>query len=547
MMRSLFSGVSGLRNQQIKMDVIGNNIANVNTIGFKGSKVNFLEEVGQVLARGGTSVAGGSFNAVQVGLGVKTGSVDRQYSQGILQTTGNVTDLGLQGNGFFVVGDSDRQFFTRAGNFHYDSQGRLMTTTGLFVKGWMADPTGELSKSSTLTEIVVDPSLVSPAKATTKISLAGNLDASAVPVQEVWTAGKVLTVAASGNPAVGTTDLNALTQTTTPLVAGDTITITGTNPDGSAVSGTFTYGASNDGTTVDDFLAVINSAYSGATATLDSGKIVLTDDNFGASDLTIVLANGASNTGVISLPSFVNSAEGFTPKTTASTVIYDSLGTPHTANIEFTKTENEREWRFTVTLSGSETVLEGGSGTLTFKPDGSIETIAYDGAESAFKFDPNNGANPVAINLDFGNASGVNGLTQFDGSSNVIIPTQDGQPHGALSSLSIDESGRIIGSFTNGNNRLIAQIALAKFNNPGGLVHLGNNIFEKTEGSGSPLIGKAGEDISTAVISGSLESSNVDLAEEFSEMIIAQRAFQANARTITVSDQFLNEVVQLKR
>jgi len=129
----------------------------------------------------------------------------------------------------------------------------------------------------------------------------------------------------------------------------------------------------------------------------------------------------------------------------------------------------------------------------------------------------------------------------------VSIPSQDGKALGTLTSFFIDESGQIVGTFTNGQNRLIAQLGIARFNNPGGLSHTGNNLYEITEGSGSAIIGNAGSDFETMVVAGSLESSTVDLSTEFAEMIIAQRAFQANARVITVSDQFLNEVTQLKR
>lgn len=548
MMRSLFSGVSGLRNQQLNMDVIGNNISNVNTIGFKGSRVNFIEELSQLIRSAGQSVGGGTLNPVQVGQGVRMGSVDRQFLQGIMQNTGVQTDLGLQGQGFFVVGNSERQFYTRAGNFHFDNAGRLVDSNGFMVKGWMADETGQLSQSTTLSDITMASSLVSPAIATSDISFAGNLNAGEALTTEVWTASKSLTLAANGAAAVGTSDLNDLTETTTPLAAGDTITISGSNPDGSAVSATFTYGAGNDGTTLDDFLGVISGAFSGATATLDNGKIIMTDDGFGTSDLSITLANGSANAGTILLPSFVNTTEGTTPVVSTSALAYDSLGTAHTLNVTFTKTENEREWRFAVDTSGNETTVQGGSGTVTFAADGSIESVIYDNAEPTFVFDPGNGAELVSINLDFGEAAdSAGGVTMFENKSSVYVPAQNGQASGKLGSFFIDEQGSIFGKFTNGEDRLIAQLALGQFNNPEGLNHVGNSLFVATQGSGQARIGKAGDDFETAVVSGSLEASNVDLSQEFTEMIIAQRAFQANARILTVSDQFLSEVVQLKR
>jgi len=158
-----------------------------------------------------------------------------------------------------------------------------------------------------------------------------------------------------------------------------------------------------------------------------------------------------------------------------------------------------------------------------------------------------NGAADVSINLDFENSTGFTGITQFAGQSSVSLPYQDGQSHGTLSAFSIDERGRVVGAFTNGRGRVIAQLALAKINNPEGLIHIGNNIYQTSGTTGIPAVGKAREDLTASIFAGTLEAANVDLAEEFTDMIIAQRAFQANARVITVSDQFLSEVTQLKR
>ncbi|RMF61202.1 MAG: flagellar hook-basal body complex protein, partial [Calditrichaeota bacterium] len=154
MMRALFSGVSGLANQQLKMDVIGNNISNISTVGFKGSRINFQEALSQVLRGAQDTSSAGSQNAVLVGLGVATGTIERNFSQGILQSTGKLTDLGLQGDGFFVVNDGTRQLYTRAGNFHFDGKGRLVTANGALVQGWTADQTGELSQTASLGDIV---------------------------------------------------------------------------------------------------------------------------------------------------------------------------------------------------------------------------------------------------------------------------------------------------------------------------------------------------------------------------------------------------------
>lgn len=545
MMRSLFSGVSGLRNMQVKMDVISNNISNINTIGFKSSRINFAEELGQTL-RAAQEGATGSQNAVLVGLGVRIGSIDRNFTQGILQTTGRTMDIGIEGEGFFVVNDGSKQLFTRAGNFLFDRSGRMVTANGMRIQGWTAGLTGEIAQTASVGDIVFDATVISPAKATENVALAGNLDATASPVQQTWTANQAFTVLASGQPAATTNDLNDLTQTTTTLVDGDTITIGGTNFDGTAVSATFTYGAGNDGTTIADLITVMDNAFSGDVA-LSNGQLTLQDFNFGESQSTITLTTGTGNTGAIDLPGFVLTAEGFAPKSSTSIEVFDSLGSKHILNLTFTKTENLREWTFEATLAGDEVISAGSSGTITFNSDGSMNPPLYENGQSLLIFDPNNGASDVSLNLDFENTTGLSGITQFAGSSELQMPFQDGQSKGELVTFAIDEKGQIVGSFSNGRNRLIAQLAIASIRNPEGLVHIGSNIYELSGSTGIPLIGKAGSEIEAATLSGTLEASNVDLAQEFAEMIIAQRAFQSNARIITVSDQFLNEVTQLKR
>lgn len=545
MMRALFSGVSGLSNNQLKMDIIGNNIANINTIGFKTSRINFAEELSQLIQSSTKSASGGTQNALFVGLGVRANSIERDFSQGILQTTGKQTDLGIDGDGFFVLSDGNTQLYTRAGNMHFDGNGRLVNANGLTVQGWTADLKGDLSATAQLGNITFDASVISPAISTQNLAISGNLDATATAIKEKWTANQTFTVA-GGTSAVGTDLLNDLTQTTTALVDGDTIQISGTNSDGSAVSATFTYGAGNDGTTVNDLVTAITAAFTG-TASLVNGRIVMTDFNFGESNTTISLSADSGNTGVIDLPGFVNTQKGFSPKTSSSAEIFDSLGSKHTLSVTFTKTENAGEWTFEVSFSDNEVINEGSTGTITFTANGSFDTIVYDNGEPLLNFTPGNGANDVVLNLDFENTTGFSGLTQFAGQSSVIMPFQDGQAHGTLNAYSIDERGRVVGAFTNGRSRMIAQLALAKVNNPEGLIHVGNNVYQTSGTTGSPSVGKAGEDLTASILSGTLEAANVDLAEEFTNMIIAQRAFQANARVITVSDQFLSEVTQLKR
>jgi len=413
MMRSLFSAVSGLRTHQTRMDVIGNNIANVNTLGYKASRVTFQEVFSQTL-RGASSPTGlslverGGTNPQQVGLGVAIASIDTVQTPGNLQPTSRLTDVAIEGNGFFVLADGLRRVYTRVGNFSIDGDGVLVDYDGRKVLGWVADASGNLPANRSeqnLSPITIAVGSNMPASATQNVTWAKNLDAEA-PVATV-------------------------------------------------------------------------------------------------------------------LP--------------VAVTIYDSLGATHTITIEFQKTDiNQWQWQATVVTGGSNL---NGSGSLTFGSDGSLQNPGL----QTVTFQPDNGAAPVSIDMDF------SAVTQVAGPSTVDAATVDGYPTGTLESFNFDATGTISGFFSNGKNLVLAQIALANFANPAGLTKMGKNLFVESNNSGIPDIGTAGTSGRGGVAPSSLEMSNVDLAEEFTQMIITQRGFQANSRVITVSDELLQELVGLKR
>lgn len=422
-LRSLFAGVSALRNQQTMMDVIGNNIANINTVGFKSGRATFSELYAQTL-RGASRPVGdlGGTNPMQVGLGMAVNSLDTLFNQGNIETTGNNFDLALFGSAFFIVNKDGQPLYTRAGNFQLDADGQLVNGSGAILQGKMADAQGLIPQGTSLENLVINRDIKSPAKATSKISYAGNLDAS----QDVYN---------QGPPATG-------------------------------------------------------------------------------------------------------------GRTTSSVSAYDSLGNRIVLTLEFTKSgPNAWNWSASIpdappattsTSVGTGTVSFDSNGRLTAPPTGSPITIT-----------PTSGADPLSIELDFGVPGEFSGLTQNALTSSVTTRSQDGYASGALKDLTIDQSGQIQGSFTNGTVQTLAKIMLAEFNNPAGLTRAGENAFNLTGNSGTPAVVGAGE--TAKIYSGSLEQSNVDLADEFTKMITAQRGFQASARVITTSDEFLQEVVNLKR
>lgn len=415
MMRSLFSGVSGLRNHQIRMDVIGNNIANVNTVGYKASRVTFEEAFAQLLQGasrppGDSLNVSGGVNPIQVGLGMNIGSIDLLFTQGNIESTGVTTDLAIQGDSFFVVSNGMGNVFTRSGNFQLDANGRLVASTnGYIVQGKMA-------LDGILTDTIQDIKLPfgqkSAARASSAVSLAGNLDAEA---------------------SVGDTRETTIT-------------------------------------------------------------------------------------------------------------VYDAMGARDEMTITFTKASGTT-WDYDISVAKG-TVAVGDTGTLTFDNEGRLTAPV---PATPFEYTPASGAANVSIDIDWGTAGQVTGLSQFAAPSTAVLKEQDGYTMGDLERFSIDQTGTITGAFTNGVTLTLAQIALADFNNPAGLIRSGDNMYSVSANSGSPVLGFVGEGSQSSITSGALEMSNVDLAQEFTSMITAQRGFQSNARVITTSDEMLQEVVTLKR
>ncbi len=566
MMRSLFSAVSGLSGNMLRMDVIGNNIANVNTIGFKAGRVNFEEALAQMrkAATAPTDNVGGT-NPIQVGTGSLVGTVNQLYTQGSLQMTGIGTDLAIQGNGLFVLSNGEMLFYTRDGSFQMDSRGRLVSpSSGYVVQGYEYDRETETYGAS-LTDITLPVKDVDPAKATTEILLRGNLNADSEPVGSAFQTGALY--GAGGSLATGETALVDLREDETGIIPllneGDTVNFSAT-VGGDIVSGSLEVTAS---TTLSDLLTALadtlNSpdGISGITAHVGSdGKIyVESPDELGTTaeidSLTVTAVDQNGET-----CNEFSAAMIFTETETArdaaqlveETTVYDSLGFAHVVKFTFTRVMGSNEFTWEAEIDGGEAeILQGGSGRVTFRADGSLDNLTYDPVNNrvptSLRFDPGTGADsPVTITLNGGTRGAFDGLTMLSGSPS-LESSQDGYAKGAFTNFQIDEQGRIMAIFSNGVIRPIARLALAEFMNPGGLTRVANNAYIENPNSGQPTIGASGEGINSTVTAGALEQSNVDLAKEFTDMIVAQRGFQANARVITTSDDVLTDLINIKR
>ena len=468
MMRSLYSGVAGLKTHQTKMDVIGNNIANVNTIGFKSSSVLFRDVLYQTTstATGATASTGGT-NASQIGLGTQVSSIQTSVTDnGAAQSTNNPYDLMLNGEDFFIVSRGGVNNFTKVGNFSVDGAGCLVTSNGYQVMGWQVDPENPSEiKKDTVSALYPESEAnkVSSPEQTTDAYMTGNIDRN--------------------DP-----DL--------------------TSTDGAAIS-----------------MSIYDSLGYNYTV-----KFKLTQDENQADrslyNLEIMSVKDANNVEIL--------------------------------GADDASTEDVEEGGFTATIAGKNSIQ------IKFNADnGSFEYVGQaDTSNALLEITPNsadkgdvftsivNGEHVDGITIDFSN------LTMFesDGQSTakMVRGTTDsmgcGRAMGALSDVSIDTSGKIYGVYTNGETKLLGQIAVARFTNPMALESVGDSMYTTTQNSGDfDGIGTSVDDGGGSMSQGVLEMSNVDLSAEFTEMITTQRGFQANSRIITTSDTMLEELVNLKR
>ncbi|WP_330396826.1 flagellar hook protein FlgE [Anaeromicrobium sediminis] len=444
-MSAMYSGVSGMQAHQVKLDVISNNIANINTVGYKAQTVSFEEVYSQTLngATAPSDSGRGGTNPMQLGHGVTVSSINTINTQGSMQLTGGTTDFAIDGDGYFIVQDpSGAYMFTRAGNFGLDTDGNLVTADGLYVCGWQeyeALPDGtyvfDTTKDPEPINIFSDEynknkNNIAP-KATENVVLNGNLDASESPK-------------GSGTSDIGTPPETA--DFTMPFTAYD-----------------------------------------------DLGNDYEVDVNF--------------------TKCYVDDSDPDNPVTT---------------------------WYWEMPSDGSSS----SSGYIKFDKDGNI--VEEDGFDTKVDVevtpDSSTGTGSFTMTIDFESVS------MYDAESSVNPLNVDGYPSAELNDFYIGADGVIMGVYSNGQQQPLGMMSLATFSNPAGLERVGNNLFMATANSGDFNQAYAPGTQGAGTLSvGFLEMSNVDLSSEFTEMVIAQRGFQANSRIITTADEMIQELINLKR
>lgn len=556
LINSLNSGISGLRSFQTKLDVVGNNISNVNTTGFKSRRVAFAEQLNQNRGRIGSNFETAPKVTNQVGLGVRVSSIDLDFSQGTLFDTNKPTDIALDGDGFFLVGEGNSNLrLTRAGNFSFNKNSELVTQNGLNVKGFNAREDGNIVTGRGLEDIRINFEDTFNPSQTQRVDLTGNLNANTSVAQRVQTL-QAFTLR-DGSIANGQDLVSDLAQASPGLdfAAGQTVNMTyNLNADASdAPQRTFAL-TLDDTTTLDGLAAQIENALNTdadanvdlgeANVFIEDGTLVVQSTQLGDSNLRLSLRSDTE--GDIDFPTFNVEVTGKTNTVDISSTVYDTLGEDHTMITSFEQQANG-DWNYTISfLDGATTEALNATpgvntGTMTFDDAGNLTS---DDAITV-TFNPGTQASNVTYSLVF--ADGNQKLTQFDGSTTATVFNQDGFPKGDLVDFFIDSDGLIIGQYSNGKSKNLAQLSVSTVANAEGLISKGAGLYEITPQAGDLRVNTAANMADTTVNSGFLEGSNVDLTEQFTELIVTQRAFQSSARVIQTSDTILGETVQLKR
>jgi flagellar hook protein FlgE len=426
--RTLNTGASGIRAHGEALGVAGDNIANVNTVGYKRSRAGFEDVLGR-------SIAGAGNMAPQAGAGARLAHIEQMWAQGALLTTDSPTDLAIAGDGFFVVegnvGGTQGRYYTRAGSFHVDVGGNLVDPNRMSLQGYVMGEDGIMGTDVTTLNVAGG---TVPANASENVDMSIQLDSNA------------------------------------PVLVWDP-----TDPSGTS--------------------------------------------NF-----------------------------------SSTVTVYDSLGNAHDVTVYFTKNASN-SWEWHAMVDGGEltggtagTPTEGASGTLTFTTDGELDTETMGATSWNFV-----GATAgQAIAFDFGTSiaeggTGLDATTQFASASTTNGLSQDGWAAGTVSGIGIESDGTVMGMFSNGQQRVLGQLAIADFASVDGLDRAGHGLWQASKASGEPLLGAAEAGGRGSIISGALEQSNVDIGQEFVNLISYQRGFQANSRVITTADEVYSELVNLKR
>ncbi len=656
---ALYTGLSGLRLHQSYIDVIGNNLANVSTAGYRGARATFSDILSFTQRAGaGPNGSFGGTNPIQIGHGAVMATVDIDTNQGTFLDTGRPLDIALQGRGFFTLTDGLQRFYTRVGTFGLDNESnlvdlrtglRVMSSTGGNIRipssGTLAaQPTQNVSFQGNLparvggplTEILESASPLQAGVAAQKIGTAGGASSpqfdlssfvnSTVQVRVNGGSAQTLTIDSatfgagpvnaqavadffnnnltgveatfdnalgtvtfdtvalgddaslkfdngpgstgvldalgitatqangSQSAALTTTDIAQLASRSTPYTAGDQITISGTNPDGSPFSDTFLYGsgAGNNGTTIQDLMDFINGRLDPAQGQVEldatTGTLSYNATNPGEAEMSLFIGDASGNTGGNTWPAFQLTQDGTGPDTAVTSIeVIDSQGLSHSVTMTFTRNANDTTiWDMSAEMDPSEgSILQNAISQIRFNDDGSFNVIG--GGTNALQFQFNGISASQSVQINLGTSGQFDGIAMLGDTPTVAAVDQDGFGPGELIDAGFDPNGNLVAYYTNGQSQTLESLRISMFSNEAGLMRVGDTLWTESPNSDDAIFTTANVAGAGTVRTGSLENSNVDIAREFVSLIEAQRGFQANSRVITTTDEILAELINIVR
>ncbi|MGB8011182.1 MAG: flagellar hook-basal body complex protein [Terriglobales bacterium] len=567
--------LSGLDATSAALSTAANNLANLNTIGYKDQQIQFADLFYQSLG------ADGAGDPIQQGAGVQVASEPSDFTQGNVTSTGIETDVAINGNGFFVVQQDGVRSFTRAGNFEVGTDNLLETADGQQVLGYPAVD-GAVNTSAGLSTLALGAGTSSPAVVTANVSLTSNLNATAADGSTYSTQATIydslgaahqatFSYTNADSPAIAAVPAQAatgtLTSNTTAPSDGDTVTVGGTTYTfKTALTASTTANQVLIGASATTALANLVNAINGNTADTNGdgaagyGTDTVANTSVTAADTTpgtlITLTAdvaGTGGNGIVLTAGNTLAASGSGDLTGGSAAI---TAVPAVVNT----------WTYAVTIPGADvsgggvTPVSVAAGTLIFNGNGTLQSITPGGGGASttnpiLKVPPTanpqkvfaDGANQLVFTWHVFDTAGNGLITQLAAADSTASIQQDGTSSGTLQSFSIGSNGTITGSFSNGTTATLGQIALASFADEQGLSRNGDNDFSPTLASGQPTIGVPTSGGLGSISGGALEQSNVDIATEFANLIVAQRSYEANARVVTTFDQIAQDTIALKQ
>ncbi|QOJ01298.1 MAG: flagellar hook protein FlgE [Phycisphaeraceae bacterium] len=579
---AMFSALSGMSANARSLDVIGNNIANVNTVAYKSSKLMFGSMFSRTYNSGSPpgDNSGGS-NPFQIGLGVQVAGTQRNFSSGSVTNTGDARDLAIEGNGFFVVSRGDRMLYTRNGSFRPDSNNDLVSISGERLMGYGVDSTFGVITGQ-IRPVNIPLGSMTIAQATTRVRFAGNLDAGgALPTQGavnalMGTATSGLSLISTAAPAPTPPDVIDLNSRLVDIEdpsqpgsdvphfsAGQTLRVTGVQKGGKTLpDAELTIGATTTLQDLMDFMTAALGITTGGTnpdgrapgVELDTltGQVIITGNTGSANDLSIDNADikVVDAGGTVVKNAFhaekTQSADGESVRTTF--LVYDSLGSPVSVDLTMVidaKTNNGTTWRYYLESGENAGVpIIVGGGTVEFDTSGRLTTTT--GLSATIDRTGTGAATPLTFEVLLTDRE--QSVTALDSNGSSLAATnRDGSPIGTLEAFAIGSDGVILGSFSNGLTRTLGQVVLATFSSPEGLIDTGGSLYTVGANSGSAVVSAPGTLSAGKILGGALELSNVDLGQEFIGLILAQTGYSAAARIISTGDELMRQLLALGR